>query len=109
MTTPATIRPRRGSILPSRLVTAAGRVSCLDLGDLPLVVVAHGRPGPVAPGVSSDEADRSEQLAQACSRGLTGLSRRGRLVLADTGHDVHIDAPDVVVRAVRDVVADRPE
>ncbi|MGY1731560.1 hypothetical protein ACI798_08560 [Geodermatophilus sp. SYSU D01045] len=74
------------------------------LGDLPLVVLAHGRPGPVAPGVSAAEAAEIERPAQDSQRSLAALSTRGRLVVADTGHDVHVDAPEVVVRAVLDLL-----
>lgn len=76
-----------------------------DLADLPLVVVTHGRPGPVAPGVSTQEAAHLEELAQQSQRDLVTLSRRGRLVTADAGHDVHVEAPETVAAAVLDVVA----
>jgi pimeloyl-ACP methyl ester carboxylesterase len=76
------------------------------LGDLPLVVLRHGRPGPTAPGVSPALAASIEQTASAVQDELAALSTRGRVITAtQSGHDVHIDQPALVVDAIRDVVA----
>ena len=72
------------------------------LGAVPLVVVA-AVPGGSPPGVSLDDwrrekADHMSDLAH--------LSSRGRVV-TDTlsGHHVQLDDPQVVIRAIREVVA----
>jgi pimeloyl-ACP methyl ester carboxylesterase len=67
------------------------------LGDALLVVLVRGRPE--EPQALEDE-HRREQVA------LAGLSRKGRYVIADrSGHHIQLDQPDLVVSAIRDVVA----
>jgi pimeloyl-ACP methyl ester carboxylesterase len=59
------------------------------LGDVPLAIVSGG-----------DQP--AEVLAQ--HRALTGLSSRGRhVVAAKSGHWIHLDEPDVVVREIRNM------
>jgi len=63
------------------------------LGDLPLIAIERGQDG--------DETWHTQQ------RELAGLSRRGRLLrAADSGHMIHLYEPDVVTRAIREVVTD---
>lgn len=68
-------------------------------GDMPLVVVAHGVPFPEAfaelePGFR----DSQERLA--------ALSPRGELVVAEhANHNINIDQPEIVIEAIRRVVA----
>jgi pimeloyl-ACP methyl ester carboxylesterase len=62
-----------------------------SLGNLPLIVL--GRP-------QSDNERRQKQLAD-----LTALSSAGKLVIAkDSGHEIHLYRPELVVQAIRDVV-----
>ena len=56
--------------------------------------------------MSAEETAAVEKLARGSQEALAGLSPRGRLVVADTGHDVHVDVPDLVVDAVLDLVVD---
>ena len=71
-------------------VSAAQAAAVSSLGDLPLVVLSgdhHAAP----------YADWQRDLAQ--------LSSRGRqLVASDSGHWIHLDEPELVIRAVRDTV-----
>lgn len=71
------------------------------LGDIPLVVLVRGRPDDQGPGAQAREDEhRQEQVA------LSGLSRKGRYVIADrSAHHVQLDQPDLVVTAIRDVIA----
>ncbi len=47
-----------------------------------------------------------EQTAMAAQQDLARLSSRGTLVTAEqSGHDIHIDQPELVVDAIRQVVA----
>src|SRR5712692_5180231 len=72
-------------------VSAAQAAAVSSLGDLPLVVLAgdhHATP----------YTDRQRELAQ--------LSSRGRhMVARDSGHWIHLDHPELVTRAIREVVS----
>ncbi len=71
-------------------VSAAQAAAVISLGDLPLVVLSGDHHA--APYV-----DWQRELAQ--------LSSRGRhLVVSDSGHWIHLDHPEVVTWAIREVV-----
>jgi pimeloyl-ACP methyl ester carboxylesterase len=75
------------SSLP-KIASDAARV--VSLGDLPLVVVTGAH-------LTPEQCNEHEKLAQ--------LSTQGRHVVARSGgHWVHLDDPDTVVRAIREVV-----
>ncbi|HET7217202.1 MAG TPA: hypothetical protein VFJ02_04110 [Vicinamibacterales bacterium] len=69
-------------------------------GDRPLIVLTRGQP--VAPG------DRAEERAESMKRNqadLVTLSRRGKQVIAArSGHHIHIDEPELVVNAIKEVI-----
>src|SRR5229473_7955516 len=72
-------------------LSAAQAAAVSSLGDLPLVVLSgdhHGAP----------YNDWQRDLAQLSSRGQ-------QLVASDSGHWIHLDRPELVVRAIREVVA----
>jgi pimeloyl-ACP methyl ester carboxylesterase len=78
------------------------------LGDLPLLVLARTAGGyPDGMSVSATDLERERRDLQL---DLSRLSTRGQLVYAPhSGHNIHIEDPDLVVRALRDVVtASRP-
>jgi pimeloyl-ACP methyl ester carboxylesterase len=61
------------------------------LGDLPLIAIERGKDG--------DEAWHAQQVQ------LAALSRRGQLLRAEgSGHMIHLYEPDVVTRAIREVI-----
>lgn len=67
-----------------------------SLGDTPLVVLTR------EPANPDERSDQFEQIWQNLQRRLTRLSSRSRQVIAhNSGHDVHIDEPELVVDAVR--------
>jgi pimeloyl-ACP methyl ester carboxylesterase len=76
------------------------------LGDLPLLVLARTAGGyPDGMKVSAADLERERRDLQL---DLAGLSTRGQLVYAPhSGHNIHIEDPDLVVRAIRDVVTAR--
>jgi pimeloyl-ACP methyl ester carboxylesterase len=75
----------------SRLSTARKATPTL-LGDLPVVVLSRGRS--VSPEKHAAHAD------------IARMSRNSRhVVVADSYHEIHLSHPDVVVAAIRDVVA----
>lgn len=82
---------------------AAGR-----LGDIPLVVLsAHYRHCP--PGVPSDQREsyreRSDRAWMQLQRDLARLSPNSKhTIVEESGHNIHLDRPDAVVDAIRQVV-----
>ena len=73
-----------------------------SLGAIPLVVLTRAEGGyrdAVDVPAAQLEAERKE-LQQKLVR----LSRNGRQVIVAAGHDMHLEAPDVVAQAIREVV-----
>ncbi len=73
------------------------------LGDPPLVVLARTSGG-YASGmnISADSLERERRALQA---DLAALSTRGRVIYAEhSGHNIHVEDPALVVRAIRTVV-----
>lgn len=74
------------------------------LPDVPLVVVTAGRPAEWPPGWDSATFDalRAEQQAD-----LVTFTSRGRQIVAeDSGHHVPSEQPEVIIEAIRSVLAD---
>jgi pimeloyl-ACP methyl ester carboxylesterase len=83
-------------------VLRAGRTEReFPLGDLPLVVITRGisaEDGPDGKAFAAEHRQDHEAMAR--------LSRNGRLIVAEkSGHHVQIDEPDVVVKAIQQVVS----
>jgi pimeloyl-ACP methyl ester carboxylesterase len=76
-----------------------------SLGDIPLIVLSHGKPG------GDEELDKLDdfqglELHRASAR----LSRRGvQRTVPDTTHHIELEAPDAIVAAVREVIAQAPK
>ena len=71
------------------------------LGDLPLIVLSRGLAE--GPGPAGQKAEEEHNQDQA---GLVALSRLGKQVVAKRGgHHIPLDEPDLVVAAIRDVIA----
>lgn len=72
---------------------------------IPLIVLAHGVPDMFMGRMSERETQEAEQRWQKLQADLVTLSTQGKLVIAEkSGHKIHIDAPDVVVAAIRELV-----
>ena len=73
------------------------------LGDIPLVVLARTRGGyPDGMSVSAEALERERKELQS---DLAHLSRRGKLVYAvNSGHNIHLEDPGLVIRSIREVV-----
>ncbi len=71
------------------------------LGEMPLIVLSRGVPEDLSPaGRAGEEEHNNDQAA------LVALSRIGKQVVAKrSGHHIPLDEPDVVVAAIRDVLA----
>jgi pimeloyl-ACP methyl ester carboxylesterase len=75
------------------------------LGDMPLIVLTRGRAEEDGPdGKAFEEEHRRDHAAIAT------MSRTGKLVVAaQSGHHVQIDQPDLVIAAIREVMAAPPK
>ncbi len=78
-----------------------------SLGDRPLVVIrAGGRPSRLPAGMTAEQWRELRQPWEAIQEELVGLSSQGRLVVAEKSlHNVQMEQPEVVVEAIREVVA----
>jgi pimeloyl-ACP methyl ester carboxylesterase len=75
-----------------------------SFGDLPLTVIAATRPNPLF-GASA-EAYQRFWIEQ--SEALSRKSTRGRFIRAEgSGHHIHLDAPQIVLDAVREMIKGR--
>jgi len=71
------------------------------LGDLPLIVITRGRVEETGPDSAALEREHRADHAA-----LAALSHRGKQIIAEhSGHHVQLDQPQLVVSAIRDVVA----
>ena len=69
------------------------------LGDMPLVVITRG----IAEGEGPDSLEAEHRQDHAA---VARMSRHGRLVVAErSGHHVQLDQPELVVAAIREVLA----
>jgi pimeloyl-ACP methyl ester carboxylesterase len=69
------------------------------LGDLPLVVVVRGLPEEQGPDATAREAERRKDFEV-----VAGLSRRGKLIVADkSAHHIHLQQPELVIAILRDM------
>jgi len=65
--------------------------------DIPLIVLQHGRPGPLSAGWEARWPAWQQELA--------ARSPRGKLVLAERStHNIHRDQPELVVAAIQELV-----
>jgi len=73
-----------------------------SLGNIPLIVLARTRGGyPNGMNISADSLEHERVRLQA---DLALLSSNGKLVVApNSGHNIHLEDPELVIRAIRDV------
>jgi hypothetical protein len=69
------------------------------LGDLPLIVLSRGLPEDSSPAGQKGEDEHKQDQTE-----LVALSRTGKQVVAKRSH-IPLDEPDLVVGAIRDVLA----
>ncbi|NTU84646.1 MAG: alpha/beta hydrolase [Chloroflexales bacterium] len=77
------------------------------LGGMPLVVLRRDPNAvPVPSQIAPEVAQQFEVTWAQMQEELAALSPRGRVILAEgSGHGVMLDRPDLVIRAIRDVLA----
>lgn len=83
------------------VAAVAGRT----LGDLPVRVVARGRPHPPIAGMTPEEMVALDEAWRALQVDLLGLSSRSTInVVEDAGHFVHLDRPDLLVEVILELI-----
>ena len=71
--------------------------------DVPLVVLAHGKTSP-SPGLTDLQSEAWERIWRELQQDLAMRSPHGQFRIADkSGHFIHVDQPDLVIQAIRDV------
>jgi pimeloyl-ACP methyl ester carboxylesterase len=86
---------------------AAARTMQLDsLGDMPLVVLSRGLTQmSTGPGVSAEDVTGFKAAEDAMQAEMAALSTRGKQIIAeDCGHHIHVEQPQLVIHAIREVV-----
>jgi pimeloyl-ACP methyl ester carboxylesterase len=74
-----------------------------SLGDIPLIVLRHGQEQPMM--VSPEVTAALEETFERLQHEMAGLSSNGRLVVAEqSGHAIHLDQPELVIIAIKEVV-----
>jgi pimeloyl-ACP methyl ester carboxylesterase len=76
------------------------------LRPMPLAVLAHGKPFDVPEGMEGFTTDELEGYLLAGNEAQATLVPNGRFsVASESGHDIHQDQPELVIEAIRQVVA----
>jgi len=71
------------------------------LGDLPLIVLTRGIPEEEGPDGKALEAEHRRD-----HEAIAAMSRQGKLVIATrSGHHIHLDEPELVIKSIREVLA----
>ena len=81
-------------------------VAASPLPPMPLAVLAHGKPIILPDETRGFTTAEWEALQQASYEGLAALVPQARFsVASESGHDIHQDQPELVIEAIRQVVA----
>jgi pimeloyl-ACP methyl ester carboxylesterase len=81
-------------------------VAASPLPPMPLAVLAHGKPIIVLDETQGFTTAEWEALQQASYENLATLVPQARFTVAsESGHDIHQDQPELVIEAIRQVVA----
>jgi pimeloyl-ACP methyl ester carboxylesterase len=86
---------------------ATARAMQLDsLGDMPLVVLSRGLTQmATGPGVSEEDVAGYKAAEEEMQAEMAALSTRGKQIIAeDCGHHIHVEQPQLVIDAIREVV-----
>jgi pimeloyl-ACP methyl ester carboxylesterase len=81
-------------------------VAATPLRPMPLAVLAHGKPFAVPEGMEGFTSDELEGYLRAGNEALATLVPNARFTVgSESGHDIHQDQPELVIEAIRQVVA----
>jgi pimeloyl-ACP methyl ester carboxylesterase len=77
-----------------------------SLGDIPLIVLTAGKNALPRPGETVAAAEARHEVWQAMHNEIAALSMRGeRRTVADSGHSIQLDKPEIVISAIEEVLA----
>lgn len=75
------------------------------LKDVPLVVLSHGIPDMFTGNMGAQDVEAAERIWQSMQAYIATLSSQGTLIIAEkSGHKIHLDQPEAVIAAIRQVV-----
>ena len=81
-------------------------VTASPLRPMPLAVLAHGKPFALPEDTQGFTSAEMEGYIQAANEAKVALVPQARFTVAtESGHDIHQDQPELVVEAIRQVVA----
>jgi pimeloyl-ACP methyl ester carboxylesterase len=81
-------------------------IAASPLRPMPLSLLAHGKAFSLPEGTQGITADEFEAFVEAANEVKIALVPQARYTVAsESGHDIHQDQPEVVIEAVRQVVA----
>jgi pimeloyl-ACP methyl ester carboxylesterase len=81
-------------------------VATSPLRPMPLAVLVHGKPFALPANVQGITAEELEGFIRAANEAKASLVPNARFTVAtESGHDIHQDQPELVIEAVRQVVA----
>lgn len=79
----------------------AANITTLD--DIPIIVLRHGAEQPMM--ASPEVVQALEETFAKLQEEMAALSSNGRVIVADrSGHAIHLDQPELVIEAIREVV-----
>lgn len=80
------------------------------LGNKPLAVVTHSPNWKMIPDLPDDVLRKLEDISQQLQNALAGLSTNSTHVIAGkAGHEIEVDEPELVIKAIREVVSKAQE
>ncbi len=87
-------------------LAAARAMQLSSLGDMPLVVLTRGLTQmSTGPGVSAEDIEGYRMAEDEMQAELAALSTRGKRIIAENcGQHIHVDQPQLVIDAIREVV-----
>ena len=81
-------------------------VAASPLRPMPLAVLAHGKPFSIPEGAQGFTSAELEAFLLAANEAQATLVPNARFTVAtESGHDIHQDQPELVIEAIRQVVA----
>jgi pimeloyl-ACP methyl ester carboxylesterase len=87
-------------------LAAARAMQLGSLGDMPLLALSRGLTQmSTGPGVSAEDVAGYKTAEDEMQAELAALSTRGKqIIAADCGHHIHVERPQLVIDAIREVV-----
>jgi pimeloyl-ACP methyl ester carboxylesterase len=88
------------ALLESHAQVRAEKIT--DLGDLPMIVIQHGK---IQPQMIKEITDLMEEINRKLQPEVAKQSTNGKLVIAEnSGHDIPMDEPELVLQSILEVV-----